>query len=319
MILGDFIVLLISSLFLVFRSSYTPWLSFDLSISLIPYLLPWFCLASAKHAYDLSLPKQDFIRRSSLLWFVSILLAEVFRFILKYLVTSTILTFPGIVIEIVEMSFIFFLWKFGSYAVYRISSQPNNQIAKYSLWAGISALLILVLLAISPFFYSVIKYSKDIYSVEDTPYADAALVLGAGVWFDGTPSTPLIDRVEAAIGLYRMGRIGYIVLSGSQQETNIMRQLALDSGIRNDSLRLDPHGSSTLDSCINLFQDHAFQKVLVVSQKYHLFRALYLCHSVGLDSIGVSAESQALPETVLRGYLREIGATVMGIIKIQAR
>jgi len=320
LILGDFIVILISSLFLVFRSSYTPWLSFDLSISLIPYLLSWFGLASVKNVYDLTLLERNFIQRNILLWLVSILLAEAVRFILKYLVTSTILTFPGIVTEIVQMSFIFILWKFGSYAVYRLSSQPNHQIAKRILGAGIFAILIIGLAAISPFFYSVTKYSKDIYSVDGIPNADAALVLGAGVWSDGTPSTPLIERIGTAIDLYKMGRVRYLVLSGSQQETEVMRQLAVDSGIRNNSLLLDPHGFSTLDSCINLFQDHAFPRVVVVSQKYHLFRAMYLCNSVGIESIGVSADSHSeLPETILRRYLREIGATVLGFIEIQAR
>jgi vancomycin permeability regulator SanA len=318
MILGDLIVLLISSLFLVFRSSYTPWLSFDLSISIIPYLLSWFCLASAKHAYDLSLPKRDFIQRSILLWFVSILPAEAMRFILKYLLTSTTLTFPGIVIELVEMSIIFILWKFGSYAVYRHSSRPENQNTRRILLASIFTATVLGLLVTTPFIWSVVRYSNDIYSLKDTPYTDAALVPGAGIWSDGTPSITLIERVESASELYRMGKIRFIVLSGSQQETEVMMQLAEDSGINQDALLIDPRGFSTLNSCINLFQDRAFHRVAVVSQKYHLFRALYFCTSVGIESIGVSAESQAqLPETILRRYLREIGATVMGFLEIE--
>jgi len=320
MILGDLLVLSISSLFLVFRSSYSPWLPFDLSLSLIPYLLSWFGLASAKRAYDLNLSKRDFIRRNISLWSVSILLAEAIRFILKFLVTSTILTLLGIVVEIIGMSFVFLSWKFGSYAIYRIYSRPNNRLAKRSILVGTFTSLILAVLAISPFLYSVIKYSKDIYSVEKTPYADAALVLGAGVWFEGTPSVTLINRVESAIDLYSTGRTGYIVFSGSQQETKAMRQLVLDSGIRNDSLQLDPNGVSTLDSCINLLKDHAYSNVVVVSQKYHLYRALYICNSLGIESIGVLADSGSeLPETILRRYLREIAATVLDYIEIQAR
>jgi len=320
MILGDLLVLSISSLFLVFRSSYSPWLPFDLSLSLIPYLVSWFGLAFTKHAYDLDQSKRDFIRRNISLWWVSMLLAEAIRFILKLLVTSTILSFLGIVVEIIEMSFVFLTWKFGSYAIYRISSQPNNRIAKRLILVGTCASLILAVLVISPFLYSVIKYSKDIYSVEKTPYADAALVLGAGVWFDGTPSITLINRVESAIDLYRTGRTRYIVLSGSQQETKAMRQLVLGSGIRNDSLLLDLNGVSTLDSCINLLKDHAYSNVIVVSQKYHLYRALYICNSVGIDSIGVFTDSGSeLPETILRRYLREIGATVLDNIEILAK
>jgi vancomycin permeability regulator SanA len=318
MILGDLIILTISSLFLIFRSSYTPWLSFDLSIAQAPYILSWFALASAKNAYDLNLSERDFFKRSILLWFASISFAEALRFILKYLVTSNVLSISGIVIEIVGMSFIFFSWKFGSYAVYKISSQPENRNARRILWVSFSAATVIGLLAISPFIYSVIRYSKDIYSPENAPYTAAALVPGAGVWPDGTPSITLIERVESATDLLRMGKISRVILSGSQKETTVMRQLAEASGIYKDSLLLDTHGFSTLDSCINLSQDRAFSSVVVVSQKYHLFRALYLCNSIGIESIGVSAESQAqLPETILRRYLREIGATMVGFIETQ--
>jgi len=320
MISGDLIILSISSLFLIFRSSYTPRLSFDLYIALAPYLLSWFALASAKNAYDLSLSKRDFFKRTILLWFASVSFAEALRFMLKYLVTSNILSISGIVIEIGGISFIYISWKFGSYAVYKISSQPENRNARRRLWISISAAAVIGLLAISPFIYSVIRYSKDIYSLEDAPYAVAALVPGAGVWSDGTPSITMIERVETATNLFRMGKISHIILSGSQYETKVMRQLVEASEINEDSLLLDTHGLSTLDSCINLFQDRAFSSVVVVTQKYHLFRALYLCNSIGIESIGVSAESQAqLPETILRRYIREIGATMVGFIETQAR
>ncbi len=319
MFLGDLVIITISALLLIFRSSYEPKLLFDISVAVVPFLFMWIVLARVGNAYDLSLPMQEFMKRNILLWFTSISIAQISRFVIKYLISSEISTAIGIAIEAIGISILFILWKYGSYFLYMVSSHPEKKIAKRVIWFFVLAIFIFGILSLFPFAYSVLRYSEHIYSIENAPTAEAALVLGAGVWPDGTPSTAMADRVQAARGLYEIGRIRYIVLSGSNQETEAMLQLAEAFSLDSDILMLDTFGESTLDSCINMIHDHGFSNVAVISHRYHLFRALYLCDSMGIQSIGILSDSEAqLPETIMRRYLREVVATAAGFINIQA-
>jgi len=319
MFLGDLVIITISALLLIFRSSYEPKLLFDISVAVVPFLLMWIVLAWVGNAYDLSLPMREFMKRNILLWFTSISIAQMSRFVLKYLISSTISNAVWIAIEAIGISILFILWKYGSYFLYKVSSHPEKQMAKRVTWSFALAIFIVGILSLFPFAYSVLRYSEHIYSVENSPTAEAALVLGAGVWPDGTPSIVLSDRVQVARDLYEKGKIRYIVLSGSNQETESMLQLAEAFGLDSNILVLDIFGESTLDSCINMIQDHGFSNIAVISQKFHLFRALYLCDSVGIQSIGIHSDLEAqLPETILRRYLREVVATAAGFIHIQA-
>jgi len=319
MFLGDLVIITISALLLIFRSSYEPKLLFDISIAVIPFLLMWIILARIGDAYDLSLPMWEFIKRNILLWFASVTIAQISRLVIRYIISSVISTTLWIAIEAIAISILFVFWKCGAYFLYKVSSHPEKQMAKRVIWSLVLVMFVVGIVSIFPFAYSVIRYSEHIYSVENSPTAEAALVLGAGVWSDGTPSTVMVERVQAARDLYEMGRIRYVVLSGSKQETEAMLQLAETYGLDSNNLVLDISGESTLDSCNNMIHDHDFSNVVVVSQKYHLFRALYLCDSMGIQSIGIHPDSETqLPETIMRRYLREVIATATGFIDIQA-
>jgi len=319
MFLGDLVIITISALLIIFRSSYEPNLLFDISVAVVPFLLMWIVLARVGNAYDLSLSMREFMKRTILLWFTSISIAQISRFVIKYLASSVISTAIWIVIEAIGISILFILWKYGSYFLYKVSSHPEKQIAKRVIWFFVLAIFTFGILSLFPFAYSVLRYSEDIYSVENSPTAEAALVLGAGVWPDGTPSTIMVERIQAARDLYEKGKIRYIVLSGSNQETEAMLHLAETFGLDSNVLVLDISGETTLDSCINMIHDHGFSNVAVISQKFHLFRALYLCDSMGIQSIGILSDLETrLPETIMRRYLREVFATAAGFIQIQA-
>jgi SanA protein len=319
MLLGDLVLITISALLLVFRSSYEPKLLFDVSIAVFPFLIMWIVLAQIGHAYDLSLPVRKFMKRNILLWFASVFIAQIFRFVTKYFISKSISTAIGMAIEAIGISTLFILWKYSSYLLYKVLSNPEKQKARRVIWSIMLATFIMGLLSLLPFVYSVFRYSKSIYSVERAPTAEAALVLGAGVWSDGTPSTVMVDRVQTARDLYEKGKIRYIVLSGSKQETDAMLQLAETFGLDSNSLVLDISGESTLDSCLHTIHDHNYSNVAVISQKFHLFRALYLCDSLGIQSIGIRSDLEApLPEILMRRYLREVFATAAGFIQIQA-
>jgi vancomycin permeability regulator SanA len=319
MFLGDLFIITISALLLVFRSSYDPKLIFDVSIAVFPFLLIWIILAQLGDAYDLSLPLRDFMKRNMLLWFASISIAQIFRFVFKYLVSKSISTAIGLAIEAIGISIVFFLWKCVSMFLYKVSSNPEKQMAKRVIWSLVLVILFVGVASLFPFSYAVFKYSGNVYSVENSPSAEAALVLGAGVWFDGTPSAIMVERVQAASDLYKMGKIRFIVLSGGHHEVEAMLQLAETFGLDSNRLVLDISGESTLDSCMNMIHDHGFSNVAVISQRFHLFRALYLCDSMGIQSIGILSDLETpLPETLMRRYLREVFATTVGFIQIQA-
>nr|BAM62607.1 putative uncharacterized protein [uncultured microorganism] len=319
MFLGDLVIITISALLLIFRSSYEPKLLFDLSVAVVPFLLLWIGLARVGNAYDLSLPMREFMKRNILLWFTSISIAQMSRFVLKYLISSTISNAVWIAIEAIGISILFILWKYGSYFLYKVSLHPEKQMAKRVTWSFVLAIFIVGILSLFPFAYSILRYSGDIYSVENSPTAEAALVLGAGVWFDGTPSSVMVERVQAASDLYKMGKIRSIVLSGGHQEVEAMLQLAETLGLDRNRLVLGISGESTLDSCMHMIHDHGFSNVAVISQRFHLFRALYLCDSMGIQSIGILSDLETrLPETLMHRYLREVFATAAGFIQIQA-
>ena len=109
--------------------------------------------------------------------------------------------------------------------------------------------------------------------------ADCILVLGCGVRPDGTPSLMLTDRLETGIALYRAGVAEKLLMSGDHgtedyDEVNTMKRIAKESGVPS----------------ADIFMDHAgVEKVIIVSQRYHLPRALYVAEKLGLDAYGVAA------------------------------
>ncbi len=139
-----------------------------------------------------------------------------------------------------------------------------------------------------------------------------ALVFGAGYWPDGTPSDILKDRVDAAIELYRLGRVTRVIFSGdnrvvSYNEPGAMRDYAVQKGLPLEAIVLDQAGRRTYDSCYRARDIFGVHEVVLVTQRYHLPRALYLAQGLGLDATGYIADRR--PYVQIRWYwLREIPA-----------
>ena len=141
---------------------------------------------------------------------------------------------------------------------------------------------------------------------------DCILVLGAGLRADGTPSDMLRDRLQRAVTLYEMGVSKVILLSGDRSgeeydEVRAMEQYCIAAGIPAEALRLDHEGFSTLESIENLKIETGFCRVIVVTQSYHLYRALYIAEQMGLEADGYSADVREYRGQTLRD-LREIAA-----------
>ncbi len=158
-----------------------------------------------------------------------------------------------------------------------------------------------------------LRYRGSIYTDPETvPRRPVALVFGAGYWPDGTPSDILRDRVAAAAELYRAGRVQKLLFSGDNRfvyynEPEKMREVALSLGIPDEAIVLDYAGRRTYDTCYRARDIFGLREVVVVTQRYHLPRALYTCQRLGLDAVGYVADRR--PYIHIRRYqAREIPA-----------
>lgn len=153
---------------------------------------------------------------------------------------------------------------------------------------------------------------------------DCVLVLGCGLLPDGTPSAMLSDRLHEGIALYEQGSGKKLLMSGDHSreeydEVSAMKKRALEYGVPEEDIFKDHAGFSTYDSLYRARDVFKAEKVVIVTQGYHLYRALYIARSLGLEAVGVGADPRAY-----RGAwyysLRECAARVkdMGLCLVKA-
>ncbi len=162
----------------------------------------------------------------------------------------------------------------------------------------------------------VIQRQKDqIYlHVGDAPATPVAIVFGAGYWPGGRLSNALADRMETAISLYQAGRVNKLLLTGDNRFVNynepaVMADYALDRGIPSKDLVLDYAGRRTYDSCYRADAIFGIKKATLVTQAFHLPRALYTCERLGLEAVGVVADQRTYQRATWFS-LREVLALV---------
>lgn len=127
--------------------------------------------------------------------------------------------------------------------------------------------------------------------------ADCILVLGAGVHPDGSPSNMLEDRLLRGISLYEEGASGKMLMSGDHgrknyDEVNVMKQFAVNHGVPPEDVFMDHAGFSTYESMYRARDVFRAERVIIVTQKYHLYRALYAAERLGLDAYGVASDQR---------------------------
>ena len=137
-----------------------------------------------------------------------------------------------------------------------------------------------------------------------------AMVLGAGVYSDGTPSPMLRDRLDTGIALYKADVVPKLLLSGDDgqveyNEVDVMLNYALDRDIPKEDIFLDHAGFSTYESVYRANYIFGIERMLVVTQTYHLFRALYGCSRMGVEAMGVGADQEQYVGSTTR-ELREV-------------
>ena len=170
----------------------------------------------------------------------------------------------------------------------------------------ISALLIVVIVIslLSIFFLAInrlvivgagkIIESESDYSIEKT--YDAIVVLGAGLKADGTPSNMLKDRLNGAIEIYKKGVSPKIIVSGDcsgeyYDEVSAMRKYCIDNGVPDGDIIRDDNGFSTYETMDNVVRRMGYKKIMVVTQKYHIYRSVYIARRMGANADGFSTDS----------------------------
>ena len=127
---------------------------------------------------------------------------------------------------------------------------------------------------------------------------DCVLVLGAGVWNGNIASPMLQDRLDKAIQISKAGIETTLLMSGDHgqdnyDEVNVMKKYAIDHGLNSSDIFMDHAGFSTFESIIRAKKIFGVKKVIIVSQKEHLPRALFIANTMGLEAIGVASNPRA--------------------------
>lgn len=173
-----------------------------------------------------------------------------------------------------------------------------------------------VLLAFLPFVWTLASTAEHRHTAGTVPDRPVALVLGAGVRQDGQPSLLLARRLDTAAELYFDDRVSVILVTGDNSvehynETDTMAEYLVAAGVPADRIVGDYAGFSTWDSCVRAREVFGVEEATVVTQDFHLPRAVRLCRSAGIDAVGV-ADSSLRERTfaTVYGWLREVPAAV---------
>jgi len=160
-----------------------------------------------------------------------------------------------------------------------------------------------------------------LFSAADVPYAPVGLVLGAQVYPDGTPSSFLRARLDLARTLLATGRVGMLLISGDHaaeyDETAAMRDYLVGQGVPAELIVIDRHGYDTYDSCVRARDVFGVVKLTVITQSYHLPRAVGTARAVGLDAAGVGDETARVRRAAwTKGVIRDQLACLKTVIDL---
>jgi len=185
-------------------------------------------------------------------------------------------------------------------------------------WVAIG--LVVLVIGVAPKWILGWQFGRRIHSPAQAPSRPVAIVFGAGLRRDGSPTTVLADRVDTAVALYRSGKVERLLLSGSANdrasEPEAMAARAIEAGVPRDAILVDPSGVRTLETCSRARSMYGVRSALLVSQRFHLPRALALCEATGIDAEGVAADRSSYGTRARRFWeLREYPASLVAVIE----
>jgi vancomycin permeability regulator SanA len=163
--------------------------------------------------------------------------------------------------------------------------------------------------------------AAHLHPPESVPPAPVALVLGAQVYPSGTPSPFLAARLDLAHRLYRDGKVRVVLVSGDNMapeynEPDAMRDYLISAGMPPEAVIADYAGFDTYDSCARARRIFGVDQLVVVTQGYHLPRAVATCRALGVDATGVGDYTQQNTRSWRRGSIRDQLACVKTVIDL---
>lgn len=160
------------------------------------------------------------------------------------------------------------------------------------------------------------------YSEVEVPARPVAIVFGAGLTRSGDASPVLRDRIRTAARLYLAGKVQKLLMTGDNStldynEPAAMREYALSLGVPDEDIVLDYAGRRTYDSCYRAREIFGVEQAILVTQDFHLPRALYLCNMLGVDGVGVVADNFRYRRmSLLFWNARELAATLTALVDV---
>ncbi len=161
-----------------------------------------------------------------------------------------------------------------------------------------------------------------VYDSTKVPASKVAIVFGAGLQRDGSPSPVLRDRVETAAKLYLDGKAQKLLMSGDNRfidynEPGAMRAYAMSLGVPEEDIVLDYAGRRTYDTCYRAKYIFQVDEAILVTQSYHLPRALFICNQIGVKAVGVSADLRVYMNSSLFSWnVRELPASLVALWEV---
>jgi SanA protein len=183
-------------------------------------------------------------------------------------------------------------------------------------------LFLLIILVLLPAVIAYISAAGSRYPLGTAPKGKTAIVFGAGLYRVGSPSAVLRDRVQTAAELYKAGKVEIILMSGDNSSLNYnepgaMQKYAVQLGVPEKAIVLDFAGRRTYDTCYRAKSIFGISEAMLITQDYHLPRALFTCKILGLKTVGISADRRNYRiGTYIYWRLREIPATFTAFIDL---
>lgn len=183
-----------------------------------------------------------------------------------------------------------------------------------------------IFLVASPFLWrNVVKiyYQRSIYDQTEVPDGHVAVVFGAAIYGNGRLSAVLRDRVDTAIALYKSGQVDRIIVSGDNREADYdepgaMMAYAIERGVDPADIIADRAGHRTYDTCYRASYVFDVDEAILVTQQFHLPRALLTCEGLGIKVVGAKADQR--PYRSAGWYeIRETGATLVALWDVVRR
>ncbi|MGY1580374.1 SanA/YdcF family protein [Streptomyces sp. MN13] len=167
-------------------------------------------------------------------------------------------------------------------------------------------------LALLPSTWMYVSTSDRLRTTADAPRTEVAVVFGAGLW-NGEPSPYLAHRLDAAAELYRAGRIEVVLVTGDNSredydEPDAMRSYLTRQGVPDTRIVSDYAGFDTWDSCVRAKKIFGVDEAVLISQDFHIRRAVALCRAAGVESYGVGVADRR-DATWVYGGVREVFAS----------